>query len=506
VDPTALEREVKLSVPLGFVPPDLTGVLPGAIVRVLPPKRLRATYWDTPDLRLCRAGASLRYREEADGASTWTVKLPTDRSSGSDVLARRELDFGGALGAVPDAASRLVSAYVRTGSLVRVAQLDTRRIRLELRDRRGRPVAEIDDDHVSVMDGRRQTGQFREVEVELAPGAREETADKVVARLQRAGAGDAQSISKVARAIGPRATEPADLALADLAPEASAGELLSACLARSTARLVAHDPGVRMGGDPEDLHQARVATRRLRSDLRTFAPLADPAWVAHLRDEAGWVAGPLGRARDADVLLQRLWGQVAELPSVDMSSASFLLEELAREQERAMADVRSMLDTSRYLSVLDLLVESLRAPALTETGLGPARKVAPALVGGSLRRLRREVKKAGSRPVPGDLHRIRIAAKRCRYATEAASIVMGRPAVRLARQLARVQEVLGEVQDSVVAEARLRDQSQRPLSADQVLVVGELIALERATLRDHMQRWPSTWEEASAKKLRRWLE
>ena len=83
-------------------------------------------------------------------------------------------------------------------------------------------------------------------------------------------------------------------------------DVVRAAIARSTARLLAHDPGVRLGDDPEDVHQARVATRRMRSDLRTFRRVLDEDWDESMRDELKWLGGLLGAVRDTDVLLDRL--------------------------------------------------------------------------------------------------------------------------------------------------------------------------------------------------------
>ena len=85
-------------------------------------------------------------------------------------------------------------------------------------------------------------------------------------------------------------------------------------------RLLRHDPGVRLGIDIEDVHQARVATRRLRSDLRTFQPLLDEAWADALRDELRWLGAELGRVRDAEVLRDRLRAAATTLPAPDRRS------------------------------------------------------------------------------------------------------------------------------------------------------------------------------------------
>ena len=82
--------------------------------------------------------------------------------------------------------------------------------------------------------------------------------------------------------------------MADLGSDATAGAVVQRAIALSVIRLILHDPVVRIDVDPEGVHQTRVATRRLRSDLRTFRPLLDRDWVQGLRDELGWIARILG--------------------------------------------------------------------------------------------------------------------------------------------------------------------------------------------------------------------
>jgi CHAD domain-containing protein len=144
--------------------------------------------------------------------------------------------------------------------------------------------------------------------------------------------------------------------------------VVRACLASSAARLFRHDPGVRLGGDPEDVHQARVATRRLRSDLRTFGPLLDEAWARELRDELGWIAGLLGAVRDADVLLERLRGQAQTLPKIDEAAAESLLVGLERQQADATTAVLAAMGSARYGALLDKLVAAAHAPHFVAVG------------------------------------------------------------------------------------------------------------------------------------------
>ena len=86
---------------------------------------------------------------------------------------------------------------------------------------------------------------------------------------------------------------------------------------------------IRIGEDPEGVHQARVATRRLRSDLRTFGPVLDERWSEDLRAELRWLGAALGKVRDADVLTELLRSASTELPDEQGSGAEPLFRRLA---------------------------------------------------------------------------------------------------------------------------------------------------------------------------------
>src|SRR5215218_623728 len=139
----SLEREVKLGVWPGFELPPLDDLPDGLQPERLKTRRLEATYFDTPDARLARAGASLRYRS-GDGTG-WTLKLPggDDSSVADGALSRRELTFPGDGRSVPAAIEGLLAAWVRTSSLVPIARLSTQRRAVQLVDGDGAAVAEV---------------------------------------------------------------------------------------------------------------------------------------------------------------------------------------------------------------------------------------------------------------------------------------------------------------------------------------------------------------------------
>jgi CHAD domain-containing protein len=497
-----VEREVKLAAWGGFSLPDLFGVVENVASRPLAERRLDALYYDTRDLRLARAGVSLRHRTGDE--PPWTVKLPEgDRGP---VMNRREIPFHGPQGEIPPQAAALVRAYTRTAPLVPVARLKTRRTGVELvvDDQK---VAEVVDDEVSVYHGRRLASRFREVEVEIEPEAPPGLLAAVIGRLRAAGAGDADGTAKVARALGPRAQGPPDHAPIVLEARACTGDVIRAALTSGLNRMVAHDPGVRLGDDPEDVHQARVGTRRLRSDLRTFRPLLDREWLGGLREEAGWFAGLLGAVRDAEVLMERLEGQASTLAKEDAAGVALLVRRLADDREAARAHLLEAMNAPRYGELLDRLTVAAAAPvAAMDADLGQdAQDVLPALVGRLWRRLRKAVRALPETPADEELHAVRILAKHTRYAAEAAAPVMGKRASAFAQAVAGVQTVLGDHQDACVTEDWLRYSLGSVAGPEEAMLVGQLIGLQRAEAHDRRAAWPKAWKRAADPKLRDWL-
>jgi CHAD domain-containing protein len=492
------EREAKLAAPPGFTVPELGGPDDGFQAESQPERRLQTTYYDTPDLRLARWGASLRYRP----GEGWTVKLPEGQNG--VLLVRAEHVFGGDGRKPPAEAVALVRAFVRTGRLAPVARMCTVRRPVELRDPAGARLAEVVDDDVQVLDGRRVAARFRELEVELDEAADAGLLDRVVDRLLEAGAQAAEPTPKYLRALGGRErTLGPEVVEPEVDASASVETLLRHDLASGTLRLFRHEAGVRIGEDPEAVHQARVATRRIRSTLRTFSSLPDEEWTERLRDDLKWLANLLGEVRDTDVLLERFSEHLAALPADDAKPGRRLLDRLNEQRDQARRRLLGAMATDKYAQLLEDLVAAAAAPALLPGADRPAAEVMPPLVARPWRKLRKAARKAGDDPSDHELHQIRIRAKRARYAAEAVEPVIGKPAEDFADAIADLQDVLGDHQDSVVGEAWLREAASA--RRDAALVAGLLIAAERASAADTRERWRAVWKAASRKKLRAWL-
>jgi CHAD domain-containing protein len=527
----AVEEERKYQVDPSFALPDLTGCLPpGGQVVAGDPVTLTATYYDTEDLRLARAGASLRYRREAgpgrsdreprsarpaDGRGDqqpWTVKLPTGAPG-----VRHEISRPGRPGTPPDDLVALVTATTRGAPLAPAVTIRSRRLRYELRDADGTVLAELADDTVSVLEERRVREKFREVEVERIEGDRD-LLDRVGDALTSAGAATGTFTAKYVRALGSAAAAPPDAPPpAPLERKPRSADVVTQAIRASVARILGHDPLMRLRENLPDgdtpVHQLRVGCRRLRSDLRTFGPLVEAQWGKRLRRELRWLAGTLGAARDAEVLRERLHRTAADpLVPVDASAVARIDAELAARQGEALDAIETALASDRYRALLDVLVDAAQRPRLTPLAVAAAAEVLPRLVAGPWRGFA-----YGERGVDGaadlapqapddDWHAVRVSGKRARYAVEAVAGAIGGEAPRLSRRLAAVQDLLGEHQDAAIAAQTWLDiASSDPDDHALAVAAGRLYERERATIRRVRAEFPEAWRRAGRPKLTSWL-
>jgi CHAD domain-containing protein len=211
----------------------------------------------------------------------------------------------------------------------------------------------------------------------------------------------------------------------------------------------------------------RVATRRLRSTLKSFAPVLHAGSTEQLRTELKWLGDLLGEARDGEVmsghLLEGLERMPAELvlgPAVARVQGYFAPREAAAR--RVLLDA---LDSGRYFALIDALEALLADPPLTAVARGPGADVLAAVVRRRRRRTCRRLHRARRAPAgparDTALHEARKAAKDARYAAEAARPAMGKKARRVARRMKKLQSVLGDHHDGVVARGVARDLAVR---------------------------------------------
>jgi len=466
---------------------------------------LEAEYYDTGDLRLLRAGVTLRRRRGGKDAG-WHLKLPAGPQT------RRELraPLGHSGQAVPAELARLVRAYTRGAALVPVARIATvRRIRT-LVDEAGTSLAEVVADEVSAQTLGDSTtiSSWREVEVELTGGTRQllRAADK---RLRRGGLRPAGRTAKLERALadqlpaGGGAERPGD--------RGSAADVVRAYAGQQAAQLMALDPMVRRD-EPDAVHQMRVTTRRLRSTLQTFGKVLRAADTRHLQDELRWLSHVLGDARDSEVLAEHIQGNLSHLPvELVMGPVQARLREhfapLAAQTRKAVLEA---LDSERYFALLNELDQILADPPLGPDAALPPERALTRAVARAYRRTDRRMRQA-RRAHPGEatnvaLHGARRAAKRTRYAAEVAAPVCGKPARRFAQRMKAMQTTLGTHQDAVIARNTIRELGVRVhLEGENAFTFGLLHEHNTGAARDSERRAWRAWKRASRPKYRRWM-
>jgi CHAD domain-containing protein len=419
-------------------------------------------------------------------------------------IARREISLPGRATTVPPELDDLVRGWALGAPLVPVARLRTRRQRTTLSRPSGQMVAVIDDDEVSIVQRSRVAARFRELELELIDGAPPKLLKRLARRVRSAGAQPVDQIPKLVRALGPAALAPWDLAQPEVGKHPTAAEMIRGRLIASAASLVDHLAPVVLDEDREAIHQARVAIRRLRSDLRTARPLLEAPSVRTVRRELDWLMGVLGEVRDLDVLLERLRIDMSSLARADRAGAEDVLAKAREDREAAYQRLRAALRSPRCA---ELLMETSRvvvAPPFKRRAYRPAADLLPGLIRQPLRDLRRQARGQGESPDDDGLHRLRIGVKRVRYAAELVAPTVGKKACRAARGLAQAQDVLGEHNDACSAGARLRGLGERT-GSNGAWAAGLLGGLQLARAAECSERFPPVWADAAASKRWRWV-
>lgn len=472
------EREIKLSVGPRF----RLSQLPG---RPIPIRRFTSTYYDTSSYRLARLGITLRRRVE-HGVGLWQLKLPAGK-------ARLELEIRGGPTIIPGPFLDLLFAVRRDEDLVSIAKLQTRRTGTMVEGTEG-PLAEVVFDRVVLRNGRGSGRRFSEIEIELK-GGDEATLAQIDQTLRKAGAHSGDPRPKVFQALD--LTFPEETGILD--STASSEDQLKSKLAQQVKTIILHDPGTRLGKDSEELHQIRVAVRRLRAFLRMGRPFLALDWVTNLREELSWLGGALGPARDFDVLLENLRREVSSLRTSDHQIFQRLLAKLENQQSVARAEMLDTLRSTRYLQLMNRLDEVAFEPPMIVSDMS-----LPDLAGKEFQKLKKTVKKLGWNGPDAHLHAIRIKAKRARYATELAADMMGKMAANFLREIKKFLDLLGHHQDAVVTEIHLRHLLDQSRSTKAAFTIGQIVERFRMHRESDRAQLSQQWQKLKKRARKAW--
>jgi CHAD domain-containing protein len=495
------------------------------------------SYLDTSDWRVFRCGYALRIRTVGDRSEATLKELrrrKQDPAKGLEQgpIVRREITqpapkpespSSPSDPAFPSSFAALFSAPGPVADRLRlVLHPEDLRVLAEIRTmretfpllREGRVDGEVTLDRSSLAaDAAHPEDQPCLVRVEIESAAEESGPLLAFVGRLRTVAGVVEAAeTKFEWALKARGLTPAwmqDLGQTEPDSSMTVGEVAYAVLRKQFASFLKHEPGTRLGEDPEHLHDMRVATRRMRAALRLFEGALPPRETTRLRRELRAVGWFLGQVRDLDVQSAQMEEWKTSLVTVGPDAMAPLLRLLGARRERARARLLRFLDSRRFTLLQGALSRRMRgssSPGRSAAQL-PIRVAGPILIRRAHRKLVRVARGIDRSSPPEAYHQVRIRGRRLRYALEFLEPVYGPPARNLIDPLTEVQDVLGRHQDLQVALAILRELSEKTaLPGPARQAIGEMAQISAVRAENLRGDFPRTWRRLSAKRWNRWKQ
>jgi len=281
---------------------------------------------------------------------------------------------------------------------------------------------------------------------------------------------------------------------------ATTGVYARAMLRQIFGDFIAHEPGTRLGEDPEELHQMRVASRRLRATIDLFEAALAPEF-AYLKDELRWVGRVLGNVRDLQVQRESL---LDLLIGFELPASNPLIEKLAQDTREAQAEVASALDSARYRNLVQRMTAALATEdVVSGESQSPIQPYAAQAVRDRYKTVRKRASRLRIDSPDAELHKTRIKIKRLRYAAETFQPVFGKRLKPLRDESKSLQDLLGEHQDHVAARAWMGEiaaREARSLPSETLVQIGALVERRRHEMILIRLLWP----EAYSRLGKRW--
>jgi triphosphatase len=481
-------------------------------------REISDTYYDTGDWRLYRAGFALRVRRrKGSGSAEATLKSLESATEGR--RTRREIseriESEEALRDAPGGVGERIRALIGSEALDPIFEVRTRRRTFALSGADG-AVGEVvlDETEIPMPGDAGRPAVLRRVEVELVAGGEDhlEELERFVDSLRAGCQLSPAATSKYEAALfarGLEPPEPPDFGSKEVDASRTIGEVAYAVMREQFEAFLRHEPGTRLGEDPEELHDMRVASRRARSAMQIFAG-ALPVRSRRFRDELKWIAGELGEVRDLDVQLEQLAGWISEAAEEDREPLRNLTAVIEERRAKARRNMLRTLDSRRYARFVEAYGAFLRRGPSSRSlaARQPVTEAAPVL----LRDIYRKARKAGDKIEAGSpaehYHKLRIRFKRLRYAAEFLRGIYGGPAESFIKALKRLQDVLGDHQDAEVAITHLRELATarsrgRKLPPETVFVMGGLAHRYRVEAAGLRGEFPGAYARMTGKRWKR---
>jgi inorganic triphosphatase YgiF len=461
-------------------------------------RRVHSVYYDTPEHALLNAGLALRLRSDA---GRWLQTLKTEGRAAAGLHVREEwewplageaLDFG-LLAATPQ--GKLFRAADLRAKLRPVFRTEFERTSLRLAFADG-SVAELCLDSGAIRSGRRASA-ISEAEIELLSGSPVRLYEFALELVERMPLRLGQA-SKAERGYALARTAPARPLKAgplELDGKASVAAAFAAVVHSCMAHLQSNETGFLAGRDPEYLHQMRVAMRRLRACFSLFKAQIPQATFVPVMQQLREQGVALGKARDWDVFVHEMLRALRQQRADEAAVAAFARRclRLGRVHLRAaQGSVAAAAWQRLWLGLGRLLAEGAWTDANATLAL-PLEGYAASVLQRRASNLRKRGAHLQSLDAAGR-HRLRIAAKKLRYAAEFFAALFPKRRVRsYVESLAALQEVLGGLNDAATL-LRLLPEANAGARAPDARVNGMIEGWSAASTHLQLDALVRAWE------------
>jgi CHAD domain-containing protein len=485
-------------------------------LEIQPTLTLTDTYYDSPDWMIFRAGFALRLRSERAGEDREQSEVTLKSLNASHNGLARRTEFsqrieGADIHAVianTHGIGERIRELIGERRLTPLFKANTRRERQQLLEAGSDlALAEVDLDETSIEAPSGVSQQLKRVEVECI-NATPAALEPFVMQFRDAAQLEPVEMSKFraglkAAGLHPIGQhEPASLEISGSQPFSATQFAL---LSRYFTAVREKEPLVR-AGSAVAVHEMRVAARHLDVLLRLFTGYG-PRWAAASRGTLRAVMKALGSVRDCDVQLDYLRTSSAALAGDDRAAIEPLQERVARQRVQARARLLHMLDSSRTRSWIAHWQDHLQLGTASSARARATKTatVAQELIRSTARKLRKHADRLTGDSTADDFHKVRIRAKRLRYALDAFGSLYGDPAREYLGALAKLQHVLGEYHDSTVRAGLFTElvTKGRRVPAATSFLVGRLVEREQGEFRECQRKFSKAYRRI---KRRRWRE
>lgn len=486
----------------------------GYQVEQLDPVRNVDLYLDTFDWSLRRNKLSLRYRI-SNGQAMYTLKSLGAMEEGIAKRMETEVPLDGPVDGPAEVPAKrirkLIDGLIFPRKLLEHIQVSTDRRRYQILSPEGAKIELAFDASSFSLRGlhpKQRTQRLHEMEAEILRGPAA-SLESLALSLSAAFGYSPSSASKFEVAFerlklalpSKKAPEKLKVRLEDRL-DLAVRKILTDQFQRFREQL----PGVRQDIDTEFVHQARVATRRMRSALRLFRDAIPERTATSLAEELKWLGGKFGTVRDLDVFLlnlTRFKPQIKRFPAKRKKAFDDWIE---KHRRAPLKSLQEALQSSRYKTLERRFTQFLERPIPARPraplALKPVREVAPLVITEKFEAAIQQGQKVLAKPKLKQFHALRIQMKKLRYALEFMAPAYEGALTPFIERTVEIQDCLGELQDTVFTggfiEFLLDDWKGKLVDPDLLFILGEIYQLQTQTAGKCRDRFGKIWERFSS--------